>query len=312
MYSSCAIVDNNVTQQQYTKWWLLLHQVPPSPPYLRAKVLRRLNQLGACAIKNSAYLLPGSVEHLEDFQWLKSEIIAGGGEAWIFSVAPGGLADPELQERFRQLRTQDYKQLLDAMSSNPEDWRKLKRKFDEVRAIDFFNSPGREEVESLMRSMEQRESGIEPRKPGKPNLNGIAGATWVTRKGVKVDRISSAWLIRRFIDASARFLFVDESHHTLAPGQIRFDMFEGEFTHEGELCTFEVLVKELARRDAALEAIAQMVHDIDVKDDKYQRPETNGFAAIIYGIGALHASDDQRIEEGARLLDATYAALKGG
>src|ERR1041385_5573302 len=108
MYSSCAIVDNNVTQQQYTKWWLLLHQVPPAPPYLRAKVLRRLNQLGALPIKNSAYLLPYSSDHLEDFQWLTSEIVSGGGEAWIFSVTPESLSDLDIHSRFSELRSEEY------------------------------------------------------------------------------------------------------------------------------------------------------------------------------------------------------------
>jgi hypothetical protein len=289
-----------------------LHQVPPSPPYLRAKVLRKLNQLGALSIKNSAYLLPYSTDHLEDFQWVKSEIVAGGGEAWVFSVAPESLSDSEIQDRFRELRSQEYKQLLDAANADPEDWPKLKRKFESIREIDFFDAPGRKEIESLMQSIEQQLRGAEPRKTTKPDLKNLAGATWVTRKGVKVDRISSAWLIRRFIDPSASFLFVDENQYAAAPGQIRFDMFEGEFTHEGDLCTFEVLLAHSSRSNAALEAIAQMVHDIDVKDEKYQRPETSGFAAMIAGIVALHNADEQRIAEGARLLEATYAALEGG
>jgi hypothetical protein len=273
-------------------------------------VLRRLNQLGALLIKNSAYLLPHSPDHLEDFQWVKSEIIDGGGEAWIFSVAPESLSDAEIQNGFRKLRSQDYKQLLDAITATPQDWQRLKRKFETVTAIDFFGAPGREEFESFMQSIEQQLPGNEPRKATKPDLKSLSGATWVTRKGVKVDRISTAWLIRRFIDPSAHFLFVDEHHHTPSPGQIRFDMFEGEFTHEGDLCTFEVLLAHSSRSDAALQAIAQMVHDIDVKDEKYQRPETSGFAAMISGIIALHSGDEQRIDEGARLLDATYAALK--
>jgi len=300
-----------MSQQLYRKWLLLLHQVPPSPPYLRAKVLRKLNQLGALSIKNSAYLLPYSPDHVEDFQWLRSEILASGGEAWIFGVAPESLSDSEIQDRFRELRSEEYKQLLDALNSNPEGWPKLRRRFDAIRAIDFFDAPGRKEVGVLMQSIEQSRGGKPPRA-AKPDLENLTGSTWVTRRGVKVDRISSAWLIRRFIDPSARFLFVDENQYAPAPGQIRFDMFEGEFTHEGELCTFEVLLGHSARSDAALEAIAQMVHDIDVKDEKYQRPETSGFAAMITGVIALHESDEQRIADGARLLEATYAALKAG
>jgi|SRR5579864_12752 len=301
-----------MSQQQYQEWLLLLHQVPPSPPYLRAKVLRRLNQLGALPIKNSAYLLPYTSDHLEDFQWLRSEILAAGGEAWIFRVAPESLSDSEIQDRFRELRSQDYKQLLDTATANPGDWQKLKRKFEDVRAIDFFEAPGREEFESFMQSIERQSRGVEPRRATKPDLKNMSGGTWVTRKGVKVDRIATAWLIRRFIDPAARFLFVNENDYVPVTGQIRFDMFEGEFTHEGDLCTFEVLLAYSSRSDAALEAIAQIVHDIDIKDEKYQRPQTSGFAAMIAGIAALHPTDEQRIEEGARLLEATYAALKAG
>src|SRR5690242_4889571 len=199
-----------MSQQQCHKWLLLLHQVPPSPPYLRAKVLRRLNQLGALPIKNSAYLLPHSSDHLEDFQWLRSEIVTGGGDAWIFTVAPLSLSDSDTEDRFRELRAQDYKQLLDAATADPVDWQKLKRRFEEVRAIDFFGAPGREDFESLMESIEQPSRGGEPRKATKPELKNVSGGTWVTRKGVKVDRIATAWLIRRFIDPAARFLFVNE------------------------------------------------------------------------------------------------------
>jgi len=275
-------------------------------------VLRKLSQLGALPIKNSAYLLPYSADHLEDFQWVKSEIVAGGGGAWIFSVALESLSDSEIQDRFRELRSEDYKQLLDAANADPQEWPKLKRKFESILEIDFFDAPGRKEVESFMQSIEQQLRNGNARTTTKPDLKNVTGATWVTRKGVKVDRISSAWLIRRFIDPSAKFLFVDENQYATAPGHVRFDMFEGEFTHEGDMCTFEVLLAHSSRSDPALEAIAQMVHDIDVKDEKFQRRETSGFAAIISGIIALHKDDEQRIAEGGRLLEATYAALKAG
>ncbi len=299
------------SQQQHRQWLLLLHQVPPSPSYLRAKILRRLNQIGALPIKNSAYLLPNTADHLEDFQWLRSEILGNGGDAWVFDAAPESLSDSEIQDRFRELRSEEYKQLLDSLDTNPEDWHKLRRKFEAIRAIDFFEAPGRKEVEALMQSIEQSRGG-KPLRAVKPALENLSGATWVTRKGVKVDRISSAWLIRRFIDPAANFVFVDENRYAPSPGQVRFDMFEGEFTHEGDLCTFEVLLAHSLRSDPALEAIAQIVHDLDVKDDKYQRPETSGFAAMIAGIVALHPSDEQRIAEGGRLLETTYAALRSG
>ena len=135
----------------------------------------------------------------------------------------------------------------------------------------------------------------------------------MTRTGVKVDRISSAWLIRRFIDPAATFVFADPDAKPPSPDVVRFDMFEGEFTHDGDLCTFEVLLRASPRSDdKALQAIAHIVHDLDLKDDRYQRPETAGVAAMIGGIIARHAADQQRIAEGATLLDAFYASLSAG
>jgi len=122
-----------------------------------------------------------------------------------------------------------------------------------------------------------------------------------------VDRIASAWLIRRFIDPAARFRFVDPQSYQHSPQEIRFDMFEGEFTHDGDLCTFEVLLRRLALEDPALTPIAEMVHDIDLKDHKFERPETAGIDGLIQGIAARHTDDAQRIEEGSTVFDALYA-----
>lgn len=300
-------------------WLLLLHQIPPNPPYFRAKVLRRLNRLGALAIKNSVYIMPESDESKEDLEWLRSEIVQDGGEAWIFGgEAMAGLSNEGLQESFRALRESDYKQLLYSASeilgregapSEPE-LRKLKQRFEEVRRIDFFGAPGREELETMIKDIEASLHAAARDPASKPGLEELKGRTWVTRRGVKVDRISSAWLIRRFIDPAARFKFVDQDRYKPAPGEIRFDMFEGEFTHEGGLCTFEVLLKHLKLSDPALQAIAEIVHDVDLKDEKFGRAETSGIAAMISGIVSLHRDDDRRVEEGGRLFEAAYAALE--
>jgi hypothetical protein len=303
-------------QEADRRWLLLLHQIPPNPPYFRAKVLRRLNQLGALAIKNSAYILPQNDETLEDAQWVRSEIEQEGGEAWLFRTETlAGISSDGLMESFRNLREEDYKQLLDSASEllrtefDPGQLRKLKRRFDEVRAIDFFDAPGREEVETIMEDIDRKLHAPALQSATKPELKDLAGRTWVTRRGVKVDRISTAWFIRRFVDAGATLRFVDPDHYAHAAGEIRFDMFEGEFSHEGDLCTFEALLRHMKMKDAALDAIAEIVHDIDLKDEKYQRAETKGIAAMISGLIALHSSDERRIEEGSRLLDAAYAAL---
>jgi len=306
-----------MSQENHQRWLLLLHQIPPNPPYFRAKVLRRLNQLGALAIKNSAYVLPETDETLEDTQWVRSEIEQEGGDAWLFRAEIlGGISTDGLTESFRHLRETEYKQLLDSASEllrtefDSGQLRKLKRRFDEVRAIDFFEAPGREEIETLMDTIERKLHAPALQSAAKPELKDLAGKTWVTRRGVKVDRISTAWFVRRFVDADAKLCFVDPDHYAHTDGEIRFDMFEGEFTHEGDLCTFEALLRHTKIKDAALDAIAEIVHDIDLKDEKYQRAETKGIAAMISGLVALHSSDEQRIEEGSRLLDAAYAALR--
>jgi hypothetical protein len=307
-----------ISQLPLNRWLLLLHQIPPTPPYFRAKILRKLNQLGALPIKNSSYILPETIETMEDLEWTRKEIVHDGGEAWLFRLGTlGSPSDEELRESFRALREDDYKQLLESVKQlldSPQEtaWRKLKRRFDDVRSIDFFDAPAREEVETIMERIATTLRGPASQPAAKPELASLAGRTWVTRRGVKVDRIASAWLIRRFIDPSARFVFVDQDRHVPEANQVRFDMFEGEFTHEGGLCTFEVILLHSGLRDGALSAISQIVHDIDLKDDQYQRAETNGIATMIDGIAALHADDERRIEEGSRLFDATYAAFRAG
>jgi hypothetical protein len=280
------------------RWLMLLHQIPPSPGYLRAKVMRRLNQLGALAVKKSVYLLPAGDEAREDFEWLKREIRQGGGDAWLFLCEPSGdMSDDSLRAAFRAQRAADFQALAEearGVLAAPDAARvqKFKQRVDEVRRIDFFEAPGREELEAMMTRIEQGE---------------MKGRTWVTRRGVKVDRMSSAWLIRRFIDPAAKFRFVDPQAYKHGADEIRFDMFEGEFTHEGDQCTFEVLLRRFEIADPALAAIAEVIHDIDLKEAKFGRPETAGIDVLIQGIAARHADDAARIEEGATLFEALYA-----
>lgn len=313
----------------HNHWLLLLHQIPPSPAYFRAKVLRRLNNLGALAIKNSAYVLPETAETMEDLEWIRSEIVSEGGEAWLFAVrAVLNLDDETLRKSFQALRSEDYKQLLESCVeiqgqlsrvSEPIEsvlpvLRKLNRKFDEIQKIDYFKSPLREEVEEILmkieRTIESALRGAVPAPVPKPNSDNLVGRTWVTRRGVKVDRVTTAWLIRKFIDPKAKFVFADQGTYVHDGDAIRFDMFEGEFSHEGTLCTFEVLLRHAGLTDPSLQAIAEAVHDIDLKDEKYQRPETKGLAAMIDGIAAMHQEDEKRLEAGAHLMDTFYAAFR--
>src|SRR5262249_31382279 len=251
------------------------------------------------AVKNSAYLLPHSEDTLEDFEWLRREIQQGGGEGWLFRCSTvAGLSDDTVKDGFRRLRSADYVALATETRAALEapaagQFQKLKRRLGEVCGIDFFDAPGREEVEILMSELEKvLHLGREAPAAAE---NEYRGRVWVTRRGIKVDRIGSAWLIRRFIDPAARFVFADPSSYRPAPGELRFDMFEGEFTHEGELCSFEVLLRLTGANDPALAAVAEIVHDIDLKDSRYQRPETAGISALIDGIAAQHSDDVRRL-----------------
>ena len=148
-------------------------------------------------------------------------------------------------------------------------------------------------------------------EPG-PESAPLKDRTWVTRRGVQIDRIASAWLIRRFIDERARFKFVPSSGYRPEPGELRFDMFEGEFTHKGDRCTFEVLIDHGSLADPALKAIAEIIHDIDLKDDKYGREEVAGVRSLIAGIASSSTDDEQRLARGSALLDDLYSSFGGG
>jgi hypothetical protein len=306
-------------------WLLLIHQIPPTPAYLRAKVMRRLVQLGAVPLKKSAYLLPAGDGPLEDFEWLRREIVEQGGDAWVVRGAlVAGMTDEQARDIFRRARAADFagltaeaRAMLERARESSGDrdaltteWRRLGRRVQAAARIDFFDAPGREELEVLMETIDRT---LHPAAAPPPSTaDALKGRTWVTRAGAKVDRIASAWLIRRFLDPAATFAF-----HTpgtpLPADVVRFDMFEGEFTHDGDLCTFEVLLRASTRAgDPALQAIAHIVHDLDLKDDRYQRPETAGIAAMIKGIVARHGDDHRRISEGAAFLDSLYASLQGG
>jgi hypothetical protein len=307
---------------------LLIHQIPPRPAYLRVKIGRHLQRLGSVAIKNSVYALPRNDETLEDFQWVRREIVRGGGDASVLEARfVDGLTDEQVTALFHEAREADYREIAEAAREAarelprrgppPENRRseiagqaaRLRRRLAEIGAIDFFGAPGREIAEGLVSGLEETMT-IREQVPVQPSarLEEYRGCTWVTRTGIKVDRMASAWLVRRFIDPEARFRFVPAKGYHPAKGELRFDMFEAEFTHEGDLCTFEVLVRRFGLVDPALRAIAEIVHDVDVKDGKYGREEAAGVGQLVAGIAAAHAEDEARLARGAALFDDLYAA----
>jgi hypothetical protein len=193
---------------------------------------------------------------------------------------------------------------------------RLKNRLAQVVGIDFFGADRRVPLEGLLAELEERIA--EPTSEEAPEATSIEAdavqnmraRTWVTREGVYVDRIASAWLIRRFIDPEARFKFVPAKGYKPAPGELRFDMFEAEFTHQGDRCTFEVLLEQAGLDDPALRAIAEIVHDIDLKDAKFGRDEAAGIASLIAGIARAHPHDEERLTQGVALFENLYASFR--
>jgi hypothetical protein len=317
------------------RWCLLIHQLPPKPPYLRARIRQRLARVGAIALKNSVYVLPHSESSVEDFQWIAEEAVAGGGEAFLCTADFLGRACPshaEIEERFRRERAADYEELcaqarellrqvrrrgaaVPAEADLSSRTSRLKKRLGEVIALDFFAAPERTAAEALLRQLETRLQAGQPPVPastgaGRQRFAELIGLTWVTRKGVHVDRIASAWLIRRFIDPTARFRFADSQSPEAAPGEVRFDTVGGEFTHEGDRCSFETLVGHLGLADPALAQIAEIVHDIDLKDDKFGRADAPGISQLVTGIALAHPEDLDRLDRGFALLDDLYESFR--
>jgi hypothetical protein len=310
------------------RWLLLIHQIPPRPAYFRQRVGRRLARLGAVAIKNSVYVLPLTEQTQEDFQWIAREIASDGGEATICRATfVEGLRDDQIEALFHAARDADYQQLAeevrDLLGDLPSrvardderrpgleaDLARLRKRLGEVTAIDFFGASGRVAAEAALDGLERRlrrsPAATTEAKSDEPlSTSDYRGRTWVTRKNVHVDRIASAWLIRRFIDREARFAFVPGQGYRAALDELTFDMYEGTFTHVGDACTFETLIERFRLQEPGLTAIAEIIHDIDVKDGKFARAEAPGIAALIAGIAIAQREDEKRIEIGGAMFDA--------
>lgn len=306
-------------------WLVLVHQIPPKPAYLRVKIGRRLSRIGSVPLKNSVYLLPARESCQEDFQWVLREVQGCGGDATLMRAHfVEGLTASQVQALFNAEREHEYRELLSQTRALQEQiqaesepvadaaWRslegelsRLERRLEEAATRDFFGALGREAVSGLLVEIRtQLTPATDPVSVPVPSPTVYRNRKWVTRRGVHVDRIASAWLIRRFVDPEATFEFVDAKSYAHAPEELRFDMFDAEFTHEGDLCTFEVLCARFELRQTGLSAIAELVHDLDIKDERYGRPETSGFLAQIQGITLLHEADERRVELGSQFLDA--------
>lgn len=315
-----------------TRWLLLVHQLPANPSNLRVRTWRRLQQLGAITVKQGIYVLPDSPGAREDFEWLKAEIEGAGGEASVFAAnSIDTWSDDALIEEFRRSRQHAYEELAreaqsvlgrlqarrrgsrHAKNSTPRRViQQLRTRLLGIERIDFFASAGRDRVVSILNQLEQHARA--PKAAIRPSTGEVASQTytarlWVTRPRPGVDRMASAWLIRRFIDREARFDFVAD-RDSAPRDAVPFDMFGVEFTHRGNLCTFELLCETFVLRDPALARIAAIVHDLDLKDEQFTPPEAPTVGMIIEGLRLAHEDDRMLLAEGMSLFEALYRACE--
>lgn len=311
-------------------WLVLIHSIPPKPDYFRVKIGRRLQRVGAIPIKNSVYVLPNGDETYEDFEWIVREIVEGGGEASMCEASfVEGLSNAAIERMFVEARDAEYREVgneaarlaaalpstgrldADRRAQVRADLVRLRRRMAEVALIDFFGSRQRLEVEAAIARIEAalRERGAGDAGRSATRAGTVRNRTWVTRRDVHVDRIASAWLIRRFIDPGARFKFVASKGYRALSNELRFDMYEAEYTHEGDRCTFETLVERFGLSDPALDAIGEIVHMLDVKDGKFAREEAPGVERMIAGVVLGSDDDAVRLERGRAMLDDLYTAL---
>jgi hypothetical protein len=310
-----------VSQQQLL---LLLVGVPPTPSSLRVRVWRRLRSLGAVPLKRSAYLLPDTPDRYEDFQWLAQEIERDGGDATLVRVQQIENASPaDVLGLFHEPRDRDYKHLaaryrkllqsLDrktaaASSRVHDELARLSKEHQRIREIDFFSAPGGAEVRRLEEAIAMRVRRPESARPEPTptlDLTKLRGRRWVTRPRPHVDRVASAWLIKRFIDPAAVFVFAPPAE--FPKDAIAFDAPGVELSHHGENCTFETLVKRARLRDRRLTRLAEVVHEADLRDGKFPHEEARGIDVAIRALLAASPDDQQVLTQGMAMFEGLYA-----
>lgn len=308
-------------------WLLLIVSLPPHPSSLRVRAWRKLRALGAVALKNSVYLLPFTPENYEQFQWLTQEVQKDGGEATLLKVDRiENMKPAEVIRLFQDARNRDYRRLAErhrrllrgldrkatgaARTRREEELVRLARELERLREIDFFDAPGYQEVKRLRETIEMRlrpASTSGAAGPGALPPESFKGRRWVTRPRPHVDRIGSAWLIKRFIDPEAQFHFAPPEE--FPADAIPFDALGAELGHQGEDCTFETLLKRFGLRDRRLAQLAEIVHEVDLKDQKFHREEARGIDLAIRGLLATLKDDQHVLAHGMTLFDGLYASM---
>jgi len=306
-------------------WLLLAYQLPVRPSKVRVQTWRRLQRLGAVAVKNSMYALPNTAQAREDFEWVKAEIEAGHGQASLFAAdAVDGTTGQELAAAFRRAREQDYaairrqaEKLLGRLRHGKAAprlraipaARALRERFAHAEEADFFQAPGHDQALAAVEKLQRLLAGAtrtagRSAEGGALDMQAYQQRTWVTRPRPGVDRMSSAWLIRRFIDRRAKFGFVEKP--PAGKRAVPFDMYGVEFSHHGGECTFETLLRRFRLGSPALRWLARVVHHLDLKDEREAVPESDAVGRMVEGLRQMYADDHELLEQGMRTFEALY------
>jgi len=322
-----------MTKEAKQEWLLIFYSVPSHPVSGRMKIWRKLVRSGAVQLKGAVYVIPASDEHQEFFQWLIGEVRSLGGDgAFVRSSAIETMSDDEVRELFIHQVSEEYRGLektLAALEQKVQSIRKgtklqdrsplldelakTARDFEDILKRDFFSSPAGEAVNKRLQQFQSGLKGLD--KAGSGEVTTVSqkraetyqDRVWITRKKPFVDRMASGWLIKKFIDPKATFKFIEERElAATGPDAVTFDLRNGEFTHVGDLCTFEVLVKAFGIRDKAVKQIAEIVHDLDVKDEKYGNAGSAGVEEILTGIRKTGKNDLDTLERGMAVFEMLY------
>jgi hypothetical protein len=301
-----------------TSWLLLLFSLPTSRNTERVAVWRRLKKMGAVQLKTSTYLLPDEPTQYEQFQWLAQQIRDYGGDSTLVRAQEiEGLTKEKVIAMFNDARAKDYAELrkslqgfigrrkkMDAQTA-AADLERLTRQFRDIREVDFFDSPRGHDVAMLLR---RAEGPSRTRQLAVLDAKQYQRKTWLTRPRPEIDRVGSAWLISKFIDRKPKFVFASTAD--AVPDAIPFDVLDAEFSHHGNYCTFETLIKRFAISDKSVAKIGEMIHDADLDDARFQRVEAVGIDRVLKGWAKQELPDKEILRRGFECFDALYAFLQ--
>jgi len=298
-------------------WLLLLIRLPATHTAERVAIWRKLRKSGAIQIQTSTYILPDDPPRNETFQWLTQHIRDAGGDATLVRVREiEGLSNERLIELFNTARAKEYALLREMLRPLMAGTRRtsnldgkldrIRNQFREIKGTDFFDSPKAKDLEMVLRKLED----TQPNSKTQPKLErrDFRGRVWLTRPRPEIDRVGSAWLIRKSIDPKAKFVF--GSRRTGNRRVLTFDMMDGDFSHDGDDCTFETLIRRFGIEDRTFRKIAEMIHDADLDDDKFQRDEGIGIDRVLKGWAKQRLPDKEILRRGFECFEALYSFLQ--